>query len=142
MNDRLVPYRNRMPQIVADRLQLLDTQTMYLLQTVGPTCYVIKQDDVNYRVRIGSRMLCSCNEKDLCIHVLYVMNKVGTVLNLLKMDSQCPWLDFARATIESADLAEIACGYGSHASSASANATKGKEKSDQLFTKVDGGGYQ
>ena len=76
------PYVNKPDQQTLDRIAaLLDNgRRMFLVQTVGPTVRVIKEDgsDRKYKVVIGSRQMCShCRHSDgLCSHILFVMLKV------------------------------------------------------------------
>ncbi|TMW57047.1 hypothetical protein Poli38472_002972 [Pythium oligandrum] len=52
--------------------------TMYLVQTTGPTSYVIQEQnsEKKHKVLIGALQTCSCGELDVCIHILFVMLKV------------------------------------------------------------------
>ncbi|EEY61543.1 uncharacterized protein PITG_01859 [Phytophthora infestans T30-4] len=75
---RLVPYRTKLSEEVAAHIEQTLNTTMYLVQTTGPTSYVIQEQncDKKYKVLIGSIQTCSCGTADICIHILFVMLKV------------------------------------------------------------------
>ncbi|KAL4164610.1 hypothetical protein KRP22_004474 [Phytophthora ramorum] len=75
---RLVPYRTKVSEDVAARIELTLNTTMYLVQTTGPTSYVIQEQNCEkkHKVLIGSLQTCSCGTADICIHILFVMLKV------------------------------------------------------------------
>ncbi|KAG7388552.1 hypothetical protein PHYPSEUDO_012189 [Phytophthora pseudosyringae] len=75
---RLVPYRAKVSEDVAARIQQTLSATMYLVQTTGPTSYVIQEQNCEkkHKVLIGSLQTCSCGTADICIHILFVMLKV------------------------------------------------------------------
>ncbi|KAJ0403593.1 hypothetical protein ATCC90586_007862 [Pythium insidiosum] len=74
---RLVPYRSKAPDAVKTRIEETLATTMYLVQTTGPTSYVIQEQnsDRKHKVLIGSLQTCSCGDSDVCIHILFVMLK-------------------------------------------------------------------
>ncbi|KAL8005544.1 putative E3 ubiquitin-protein ligase Zswim2 [Plasmopara halstedii] len=76
--NRLVPYRVKVPEEVLTRIEQMRSTTMYLVRTIGPTSYVIQEQncDKKYKVLIGSMQTCSCGEPDICIHIMFVMLKV------------------------------------------------------------------
>lgn len=76
---RLVPYRTKAPDAVKLRIEQTLATTMYLVQTTGPTSYVVQEQhcDKRHKVLIGSLQSCSCGDADVCIHVLFVLLKVG-----------------------------------------------------------------
>ncbi|ETP54022.1 hypothetical protein F442_01137 [Phytophthora nicotianae P10297] len=78
MMSRLVPYRTKVSEEVATRIEQTLNTTMYLVQTTGPTSYVIQEQncDKKYKVLIGPLQTCSCGTADICIHILFVMLKV------------------------------------------------------------------
>lgn len=39
---RLVPYRAKVPELVRERIEQTLATTMYLVQTTGPTSYVVR----------------------------------------------------------------------------------------------------
>jgi E3 ubiquitin-protein ligase ZSWIM2 len=55
---------------------------MLLVQTVGPTVFVVKEDgsETKYKVIVGSKQMCTCRQSSsgssLCVHILFVMLKV------------------------------------------------------------------
>ncbi|RLN60185.1 hypothetical protein BBJ29_001433 [Phytophthora kernoviae] len=75
---RLVPYRSKASEEVAARIEQTLASTMYLVQTTGPTSYVIQEQnsEKKHRVLIGSMQTCSCGTADICTHILFVMLKV------------------------------------------------------------------
>ncbi|KAG3195155.1 hypothetical protein PC128_g8704 [Phytophthora cactorum] len=75
---RLVPYRAKVSEEVAVRIEQTLNTTMYLMQTTGPTSYVIQEQncDKKHKVLIGPLQTCSCGTADICIHILFVMLKV------------------------------------------------------------------
>jgi E3 ubiquitin-protein ligase ZSWIM2 len=68
--------------VVAMVAELMDEgRRMLLVQTVGPTVFIVKEDssDTKYKVIVGSRQMCNCRQscsESLCIHILFVMMKV------------------------------------------------------------------
>ncbi|KAE9018826.1 hypothetical protein PF005_g9340 [Phytophthora fragariae] len=75
---RLVPYRTKVSEEVAARIEQTLSTTMYLVQTTGPTSYVVQEQNCEkkHKVLIGSLQTCSCGTADICIHILFVMLKV------------------------------------------------------------------
>ncbi|ETV87692.1 hypothetical protein H257_01176 [Aphanomyces astaci] len=75
---RLAPYRMKIPDLVKERVAQTLAMTMYLVQTTGPTNYVIQEpnSDKKHRVLIGSVQSCSCGDKEICCHLLFVMLKI------------------------------------------------------------------
>ncbi|KAG9413222.1 hypothetical protein AC1031_016238 [Aphanomyces cochlioides] len=75
---RLAPYRMKIPDLVKERIDMTLSTTMYLVQTSGPTNYVIQEQNSNkkHRVLIGSVQSCSCGDKEICCHILFVMIKI------------------------------------------------------------------
>eukprot|EP00904_Undaria_pinnatifida_P005283 jgi/Undpi1/1885/HiC_scaffold_12.g05272.m1 len=61
----------------AAQVESMRATRMYLLQTKGPTRFVIRgeESDRKYTVLVGSRAQCSCGVT-LCLHHLFVMIKV------------------------------------------------------------------
>ncbi|KAG1685515.1 hypothetical protein DVH05_008292 [Phytophthora capsici] len=76
--NRLVPYRTKASEEVVARIGQTLSTTMYLVQTSGPTSYVIQEQNCEkkHKVLIGSLQTCSCGTADICIHILFVMLKV------------------------------------------------------------------
>ncbi|KAG7401139.1 hypothetical protein PHYBOEH_002697 [Phytophthora boehmeriae] len=76
--NRLVPYRSKASEEVVARIEHTLTSTMYLVQTSGPTSYVIQEQnsEKKHRVLIGAMQSCSCGTADICTHILFVMLKV------------------------------------------------------------------
>ncbi|ETW10201.1 hypothetical protein H310_00565 [Aphanomyces invadans] len=75
---RMAPYRMKIPDLVKERVAQTLAMTMYLVQTTGPTNYVIQEQnsDRKHRVLIGSVQSCSCGDKEICCHLLFVMLKI------------------------------------------------------------------
>ncbi|CAK4249540.1 unnamed protein product [Aphanomyces euteiches] len=75
---RQAPYRMKIPDLVKERIDMTLSTTMYLVQTSGPTNYVIQEQNSNkkHRVLIGSVQFCSCGDKEICCHILFVMMKI------------------------------------------------------------------
>lgn len=112
---RLVPFRAKAPEVVKTRIEETLASTMYLVQTTGPTSYVVRSAKLPQRLRsdvqksrlldradahalfldshsldqiqeqncekkhkvlIGALQNCSCGDRDVCIHILFVMLKV------------------------------------------------------------------
>lgn len=94
--ERAKPYRRDAPPIVSERISKTLSMTMYLVQTIGPTCYVIQEQESRqkYKVSIGLNQLCSCGKKDICVHILFVMMKV------LKIPKENP-LVFQKSLLDS-----------------------------------------
>lgn len=107
---RLVPYRTKVPELIKTRIEQTLATTMYLVQTTGPTSYVVRRCascnacscrnlrashvlnqtrmycsiwqiqeqhcEKKHKVLIGALQNCSCGDRDLCVHILFVMLKV------------------------------------------------------------------
>ncbi|KDO31311.1 hypothetical protein SPRG_03927 [Saprolegnia parasitica CBS 223.65] len=78
MAARLVPYRGKVPDAIRTKIDDTIGRTMYLVQTTGPTNYVIQEQNssVKFRVLIGAVQSCTCGDKDVCCHLLFVMLKI------------------------------------------------------------------
>ncbi|KAF0696288.1 Aste57867_12986 [Aphanomyces stellatus] len=68
----------KIPDLVKERIDTTLSTTMYLVKTTGPTNYVIQEQnsDKKHRVLIGSVQSCSCGDKEICCHILFVMLKI------------------------------------------------------------------
>lgn len=84
-SDRVVPWRAKASSEVTDRLLQVANVQLYLVQRLGPTSFVVREEnsDVKRKVVIGSRMACSCctltpvgTVKESCVHILFVLVKV------------------------------------------------------------------
>ncbi|KAK3246243.1 hypothetical protein CYMTET_44215 [Cymbomonas tetramitiformis] len=75
---RQKPYRQKPPEVVVQRIEEIENRTreLFLLQTLGPTLYVVKEGEKKFKVCIGSNQMCTCGDKELCSHILFVMLKV------------------------------------------------------------------
>jgi E3 ubiquitin-protein ligase ZSWIM2 len=79
---RASAYVNKPDEQTLGRIaELMDGgRRMLLVQTVGPTVRVVKEDGSGrkYKVVIGSKQMCShCRYSEgLCVHILFVMLKV------------------------------------------------------------------
>ncbi len=60
-SDRVVPWRAKASADVTDRLLQVANVQLYLVQRLGPTSFVVREEnsDVKRKVVIGSRMACS-----------------------------------------------------------------------------------
>ncbi|OQR80768.1 hypothetical protein ACHHYP_17233 [Achlya hypogyna] len=78
MAGRLVPYRSKLPDAIRAKMDDTMGRTMYLVQTTGPTNYVIQEQNnpAKHRVLIGAAQSCTCGDKDVCCHLLFVMLKI------------------------------------------------------------------
>ena len=79
MTTRLSPYVFKPSELIKSRISAALTSTMYLIQQIGPTVFVVKErdDEQKYKVWIGTIQQCSCKDREkICRHVLYVMIKV------------------------------------------------------------------
>lgn len=90
MGQRVHPWRNNPPAVVAERMeQCLHTQ-MFLLSQSGPLGFIVKCGEKKHRglrntaaadcaVFLGSENSCNCpsflKDKELCIHILWVILK-------------------------------------------------------------------
>ncbi|DAZ99405.1 TPA: hypothetical protein N0F65_005307 [Lagenidium giganteum] len=75
---RLVPFRSKVPENVKQKMEQTMATTMYLVQTSGPTSYVVQDQNCEkkHKVLIGALQTCSCGDGDVCVHILFVMLKV------------------------------------------------------------------
>lgn len=78
MARRAIPWRAEPPDRVKMRIEDAKSARMYLVQTNGPTAYVVRSEGnpKTFRVLIGEYQTCSCNTKDTCVHILFIMIKV------------------------------------------------------------------
>ncbi|EQC33357.1 hypothetical protein SDRG_09333 [Saprolegnia diclina VS20] len=77
MAARLVLYRGKVPDAIRAKIDDTIGRTMYLVQTTGPTNYIQEQNSsTKYRVLIGAVQSCTCGDKDVCCHLLFVMLKI------------------------------------------------------------------
>ncbi|KAI8816872.1 uncharacterized protein EV422DRAFT_544353 [Fimicolochytrium jonesii] len=78
---RVLPYRSKCPDAVKALIPLAQTSTLFVVQEMGPLAFIVRQenDDRNYRVKIGSVQMCTCeeyvSEGELCLHVIWIMHK-------------------------------------------------------------------
>lgn len=76
---RYLPYRQHPPTKIYSLMQKAISSTFYLVQELGPTSFVIRDEDANtFRLSLGSTNKCSCSRtaKDHCIHTLYALLKI------------------------------------------------------------------
>lgn len=96
---RSTAFRAQPPPIVAKRMETALTSRMCMVQEVGPTCFVVRplsgsepsangeadaaapqpapeRPDATFKVRVGSEQTCTCGDRELCVHILFVMLKV------------------------------------------------------------------
>ncbi len=68
-------------------LQLFSNSTMYLVQQLGPTQFVLQESNHTFKVSIGNIQTCTCKSTTFpCIHILFVM------LKIFKLDADSPLL--------------------------------------------------
>uniref|UniRef100_A0A7S3DDN7 Uncharacterized protein n=1 Tax=Palpitomonas bilix TaxID=652834 RepID=A0A7S3DDN7_9EUKA len=88
MSGRSLPWVNKPDEetraIVDDVLE----STMYMVNEIGPTCFVVKEEDseVKYKVTVGDVHECTCKTRrgKLCRHILFV------VLKILRVPKESP----------------------------------------------------
>mmetsp|Transcript_25009 Transcript_25009/g.28936 ORF Transcript_25009/g.28936 Transcript_25009/m.28936 type:complete len:223 (-) Transcript_25009:48-716(-) len=80
---RYTPYISKQPENWQDTITELNSIRLFLVNTLGPTVFVLKADDmteITFKVFIGERQMCSCGGGDgrgkLCLHIVFVMVKV------------------------------------------------------------------
>jgi len=78
---RRVPWRRTCPDVVISRIEEATQARIYLLRETGPTGFLLKEDglDRKFKVFLGDQHSCTCQtfmkEKELCVHILWVMLK-------------------------------------------------------------------
>ncbi|KAK3716946.1 hypothetical protein QZH41_014638 [Actinostola sp. cb2023] len=78
---RQVPWRRSCPDVVSRRIEQANQARIYLLRETGPTGFLVKEDGVEkkFKVFLGDLHSCTCStfmkEKELCIHILWVLLK-------------------------------------------------------------------
>lgn len=78
---RRIPWRRNCPDVVLNRIEEAIQARIYLLRETGPTGFLLKEDglDKKFKVFLGDRHSCTCQnftkEKELCIHILWVLLK-------------------------------------------------------------------
>lgn len=78
---RRVPWRRVCPDVVASRIDEAIQARIYLLRETGPTGFLLKEDgsDRKLKVFLGDQHSCTCQtfmkEKELCVHILWVLLK-------------------------------------------------------------------
>ncbi len=78
---RSVPWRNRCPVEVAQRISAALSSGLLVVQQPGPMSFVLKCSGTQrkFKVRIGDPHHCNCKEQNgelLCVHILFVLLKV------------------------------------------------------------------
>ncbi|CAG9319700.1 unnamed protein product [Blepharisma stoltei] len=99
---RQLPYRFHPSTKTHSLIQKALNSTFYLVQELGPTSFLLKDDNkISYRVSIGSTVQCSCRKTspDHCIHTLYVLLKIfklnpynPLLWQLSFIDSEINWI--------------------------------------------------
>ena len=96
MNNRVGPWRKKPPtELLPLMEQALDIR-LYLIQELGPTLFVFKDDDGNkIKVQIGLHLGCSLCDPltDHCIHTLYVMQRIYQINAENPLLWQCSYID-------------------------------------------------
>jgi hypothetical protein len=75
-------YINKPPNDWTADVERMRATPLFLMSTLGPTVFVIKQAEIErpFKVYIGDNQRCSCGGGEgrgaLCIHLMYVMIKV------------------------------------------------------------------
>ncbi|XP_031571469.1 E3 ubiquitin-protein ligase ZSWIM2-like isoform X2 [Actinia tenebrosa] len=78
---RQVPWRRICPDVVCHRIEQANQARIYLLRETGPTGFLLKEDgnDKKFKVFLGDQHSCTCStfmkERELCIHILWVLLK-------------------------------------------------------------------
>lgn len=78
---RRIPWRRLCPDVVATRIEDASQARIYLLRETGPTGFLLKEDglDRKFKVFLGDQHSCTCQtfmkEKELCLHILWVLLK-------------------------------------------------------------------
>lgn len=75
---RRFPYLQRPLEDYNELVEETYNTRLYLLQEIGPTCFIVRGNsrEMKYRVVIGNPHSCTCGKKNLCIHILYVLLKI------------------------------------------------------------------
>ena len=78
---RSVPWRNRCPVEVAQRIPLALNSGLLVVQQPGPMSFVLKCSTTQrkFKVRVGDPHSCNCKDQNgelLCVHILFVLLKV------------------------------------------------------------------
>lgn len=95
---RASPFRPQPPPLVAKRIEKAMTSRFCMVQEVGPSCFVVQPmgdaatetgggtaaappdgplpPPATFRVSIGDNQRCSCGDREVCAHILFVMLKV------------------------------------------------------------------
>ncbi|XP_062505171.1 E3 ubiquitin-protein ligase ZSWIM2-like [Corticium candelabrum] len=78
---RVFSWRRVCPEKVQSRIEEALQSRIYLLNQTGPTGFILRQEGAatKYRVVLGDAHSCSCStfrqEKELCVHILWVILK-------------------------------------------------------------------
>lgn len=75
---RIYPYKYKPTQHDTSLIAQLSTESLLLLAQPGSCVYIILHNNNKYRITIGNIQQCTCkpDHSTLCIHILYVMNKI------------------------------------------------------------------
>ena len=72
----------------------LESITLFLVHRTGPTVYQIKDEEKHsHRVILGERHSCSCKEKGVCVHILFVLLKVLRIPSTNPLSKKCGFSD-------------------------------------------------
>ncbi len=102
---RAQPFRAVPPPLVSKRLQEAAESRLCLVQELGPTCFLVRPMNreattgsdldadpgaasaaapvssapapiATYKISVGEHQRCTCGDRELCVHILFVMLKV------------------------------------------------------------------
>jgi len=86
--NRIYPYRSKAPNNFKDKIEKAKQSSFYLIQELGPLAFIVREDKrisekkhtgIKYRISLGERQTCTCSsfqaEKDICLHILWIMLK-------------------------------------------------------------------
>ncbi|ORX78924.1 hypothetical protein BCR32DRAFT_269785 [Anaeromyces robustus] len=89
--DRIYQYRTKAPDNFKEKIAKAKQSSFYLIQELGPLAFILREDKIisdkkhtiKYRVSLGERQTCTCGsfqtEKDICLHILWIMLKYYNV---------------------------------------------------------------
>ena len=89
MSKRERPYVSRLSEPLKERLAAAQQAKLFVLQSPGPTLFVLREEDSRkkYRVSIGSVHSCTCGAREQpCVHVAFVLLRI---FRIQSNDNRC-----------------------------------------------------
>jgi len=72
---RSLPYVSAPSELIRENIELIQSQIRFVIDARGPTKFLVKPIGTKeqFMVSIGFEQRCTCESKEICIHILYIM---------------------------------------------------------------------